>query len=193
MNKNITEVLENSINIAEKLEDFGVKAVLESFLESTQNNEYYLPIIGQFSAGKSHLINKLLGQVILPVKSIETTAYITYIKYGENGAELLFKDGTIEKINLEELVSLDQQESESRTNSIESIHVSLIHPMLKNGLVLLDTPGVNTLINKHVSLTESVLDQSQYIIYVFGKSVTLEDLKLIERLKNIGIKFLFVE
>jgi hypothetical protein len=192
MNTNINKVLENYIKVAGKLEDSGVKIVLESFLERVQNNEYYMPVIGQFSAGKSQLINKLLGQVVLPVKSLETTAYITYIKYGENGAELLYKDGTIETINLEELVSLDQQESENRTNSIESIHVTLLHPMLKSGLVLLDTPGVNTLINKHVSLTESVLDQSQYIIYVFGKSVTLEDLKLIERLKKIGIKFLFV-
>ncbi|MDW5288582.1 dynamin family protein [Formosa sp. PL04] len=192
MNTNITTELENCIKVAENIEDNGAKIVLESFLQRLQNNEYYLPVVGQFSAGKSQLINKLLGQIILPVKSIETTAYITYIKYGENGAELLYKDGTIEKIELKDLLILDQQESEVRTNSIESIHVTLKHPMLENGLVLLDTPGVNTLINNHISLTESVLDESQYIIYVFGKSVTSEDLKLIEKLKKIGIKFLFV-
>ncbi|NRS87749.1 flagellar motor switch/type III secretory pathway protein FliN [Flavobacterium sp. 7E] len=190
--KEITDTLCEIIEVSAKLDDKGTKVILESFVEKLNKNEYFLPVIGQFSAGKSQLINKLLGQVILPVKSVETTAYITYIRYGENGAELVFKDGTIESISLNELVLLDQNESQNRTKEIESIYVSFTHPLLKNGLVLLDTPGVNTLINKHVSLTESVLDQSQYIIYVFGKSVTNEDLKMIERLKKIGINFLFV-
>lgn len=188
----ITDTLYEIIEVSENLDDKGTKIVLESFVEKLNKNEYFLPIIGQFSAGKSQMINKLLGNVILPVKSIETTAYITYIRYGTNGADILFKDGTTESISLEELVLLDQNEAQNRTKEIESIYVNFTHPLLQNGLVLLDTPGVNTLINKHVSLTESVLDQSHYIIYVFGKSVTGEDLKMIERLKKLGVNFLFV-
>ena len=44
--------------------------VLDNMLESLNSNECIVSIMGQFSAGKSRLINNLLGKTILPVHII---------------------------------------------------------------------------------------------------------------------------
>lgn len=53
--------------------------------------------------------------------------------------------------------------------------------MLENGLIFADTPGINTIINKHIELTTKILDRSDIVFYVNGKSVTNEDIKFIEK------------
>ena len=67
-----------------------------------EHEEYMVSFMGQFSAGKSYLINNLIGKPVLPVHRSETTALITFVKYDQNErVEIIYKDGTNSEKGLE--------------------------------------------------------------------------------------------
>ena len=137
---------------------------METLAKRTENKEYYLPFIGQFSAGKSKMLNRIIGREVLPTKSIETTAFLTYIKYGvEDKAELCYVDGAKETIPFDDIKRLDYKNTKE-SKPIAALNIYLNLEVLKSGLILVDTPGVNTLISDHVKMTTELLDQSQYIV-----------------------------
>ena len=80
---NIVETLQRYKEVATFLSDDANGAVLDHLIACMEGKQYYLPFIGQFSAGKSKLINRLIGKEVLPTKSVETTAFFNYISYAE--------------------------------------------------------------------------------------------------------------
>lgn len=169
----------------------GDIALLETLAKRTENKEYYLPFIGQFSAGKSKMLNRIIGREVLPTKSIETTAFLTYIKYGiEDKAELCYVDGAKESISFEEIKRLDYKNTKE-SKPIAALNIYLNLDVLKSGLILVDTPGVNTLISDHVKMTTELLDQSQYIVYVMGGAPSASDITMLKKIYGLGIPVIF--
>lgn len=62
-----------------ELNDFKALEELNSIKESVDSGNYFVALIGQYSAGKSSLINNLLGRQILPGGRVETTPILTYL------------------------------------------------------------------------------------------------------------------
>ncbi|HEX6371138.1 MAG TPA: dynamin family protein [Longimicrobium sp.] len=102
-------------------------------------------IFGEFSVGKSTLLNALFGRAALPAKAIPTTGHATWIRFGETeGVRVVFADGRSESCPLDRIGSFVTLDLESRAREgIEAIEVSLQVPLLRGGITLIDTPGVN--------------------------------------------------
>ncbi|KAL4226199.1 hypothetical protein ACF0H5_014185 [Mactra antiquata] len=131
-------------------------------INSLKEKECVILVSGESSAGKSSLLNLLLGEEILPSHMLPCTSCITVIKYNAyRCANVVYKDGTITKIpNLDkeglELLQQrayfskstdgkNQQEIYDRrkeSHNVAEIQVYLPLEMLYSGLVLVDTPGV---------------------------------------------------
>lgn len=187
--------LDKLIEIAEYLEEPQACLALIAIKKREEEKTVYLPVVGQFSAGKSKLINNLLGRELLPVKGTEATAYITSISYGKESAGIICGDGVLTEIGMEELKALNQSElagSVWAARDIRSVWVKAECPVLENGLTLIDTPGVNTIINKHEALTYSILNETYFLIYVLAKAATLTDLDILKEIKRLGIRLCFV-
>ena len=104
----IQEILNSYLEIANELGNNSAKSLINDFIEKNSKQRYELPLIGQFSSGKSATINHLLGRDLLPTKSIETTAFATFISYSETEyATLETVDGGIENISFKEIKQLD--------------------------------------------------------------------------------------
>lgn len=173
------------------LEKDGDIALFDTFSQRMEKKEFYLPFIGQFSAGKSKLLNRIIGREILPTKSIETTAFLTYIKYGnEEKAELCYLDGTKETISFDNIKRLDYTNTKE-SEPIDCLNIYLNLDVLKSGLILVDTPGVNTLITEHVRMTTELLEQSQYVVYVMGSPLNSSDMTMLKKISNSGIPVVF--
>jgi GTPase SAR1 family protein len=167
--------------------------LLEGLADRQQSGQFYLPVIGQFSAGKSSFINALFGINYLPTKGTEATAYPTFISYGEEDQGFIEKvDGTIWPIELKSLQEHQHTDEQPSLSEIRALHIKLHHPLLENGLVLVDTPGFNTLQISHEEVTLSVLPQAQYLMYVMGKSLTDYDSWLLSKVEELGIEVIFV-
>ena len=121
--------------------------LIEEEIDKLETNSFYLAVLGQFKRGKTTFINALLGEEILPTGILPLTSIITLIRFGiTKRAEVVFLDKrrcTIDATELRQYVS----ESENTKNEKKVHHVELMYPshFLKNGIVLIDTPGVNRL------------------------------------------------
>ncbi|MGB4090742.1 MAG: dynamin family protein [Ruminococcus flavefaciens] len=75
--------LQDAINL---LQDSGfVKEadILTAQYDNLQNEEFIITIVGEFSTGKSYLLNALIGDRLLPSYSDEATAAICFLRHKE--------------------------------------------------------------------------------------------------------------
>ncbi len=161
---------------AEFLGNTEVLQRIENLENMASNENYILSFIGQFSVGKSRLINNIIGRDILPTNISPTTAVITFLKYGpENCAVIYYNDDSYEKVEQSELKNIWQKGKSSRNlSNISYIDVLIDDPLFKNGLIIADTPGINAL-KAHDEITLNLMDTTEEIIYIFSKQVSETD------------------
>ena len=105
----VYEKISELIKISEYMNQNEIIETLKNYEYVLEGGRYILSFMGQFSAGKSCLINNLIGRDILPVHITETTALITYIEYSEDECVVLEKtDGTENVISFEESLEIWQ-------------------------------------------------------------------------------------
>lgn len=102
-------------------------------------------IFGEFSRGKSTLINALLGRDVLKARLTPTTGHVTQISYGaREEVRVRMVGGRTETCSLDRLESFTSLNHENLArDDIELVEVVVNCPLLSNGAVLVDTPGVN--------------------------------------------------
>lgn len=162
--------------------------------ELSENNKFFVTLWGHYSAGKSRLINSLLNRDILPVQTRETTAVLTYIQFGiDEQCILVYEDGTVKQYELGILKEIFQNASRfEEVNKIDHIEVYINDDLLKTGLILVDTPGINTIIQKHQDLAVDAIEQSGRILYVLGSAPTNIDRQFIKQIASCGVKISFI-
>ncbi|MCB0185412.1 MAG: dynamin family protein, partial [Caldilineaceae bacterium] len=100
---------------------------------------FLLVIAGEFNAGKSAFLNALLGEKLLAEGVTPTTSHIHILRYGD----------TV------------QQE----TTADEILVIQLPVAWLRN-VSLVDTPGVNAVIQRHQEITEEFVPRSDLVLFV---------------------------
>ena len=177
-----------------ELNDTNALEHLQAIKDHVDSGNFFVAFIGQYSAGKSTLINNLLGRQILPGGRVETTPILTYISYGAaEGGRLYYVDGDTEDITLETVKDITQNNHAARDlEQIEHLEIFLNEPILAGGMVLLDTPGINTLIKRHEHLLANSLALASAIIYVVSGAPSRVDIEKLQDFAAHGFKLYFV-
>jgi predicted GTPase/uncharacterized tellurite resistance protein B-like protein len=168
---------------------------LEQILESLHSQQFRVAVIGDFSQGKSTLLNALLGEEIQPTRAIPCSGTVSILKYGsEKRVVCLYKDETRQEISLEEYhdkVSIDKKQAiESGSEGLGKSNVKEItfeHPNLelcKNGVTIIDSPGLNEH-HDRTSITQQMLKEIDAVIFLTDASrpLTQSERELIQELK----------
>ncbi len=127
--------------------------------------EYSIAFCGHFSAGKSSMINELMGENILPSSPIPTSANLVKIKSGEDYAKVYFK----EKRPLKFPAPYDYEKVKSYAkdgDSIQSIEISYSKTSIPEHTIIMDTPGIDSTDDAHRIATESALHLADIVFYV---------------------------
>ena len=120
------------------------KRILEQMARTLEDGTYFVAFVGQYSAGKSYLINNLLRRDLLPLGTTETTPLLTYIRYGAHEeARLHYCDGAVQIISTKQVQELRQNSSAWELDKLEYLEIFLPEELLRQGMIFLDTPGVN--------------------------------------------------
>lgn len=133
-----------------------------------QLDELFLIVIaGEFNAGKSALINALLGQRVLTEGVTPTTTQITLVKYGDRDEE---------------------------TYSAAGIAVRTFPLDLLRELNFVDTPGTNAVIRRHEELTRDFVPRSDLVLFVTSadRPFTESERQFLEHIREWGKKIVFV-
>lgn len=130
-----------------------------------EKGEFTIAFCGHFSAGKSTMINQVLGENLLPSSPIPTSANLVTVKSGEDYAKVFFKR---EKPRLYtapydyELVKNYCKDGDQ----IHSIEISYSKSNLPENTIIMDTPGIDSADDAHRIATESAIHLADLVFYV---------------------------
>ncbi|WP_442594403.1 dynamin family protein [Neobacillus sp. D3-1R] len=155
----------NFYNIVKESQNQNVEKKVKQLAEKAANKEYSVAFCGHFSAGKSTMINRLIGENILPSSPIPTSANLVKVKTGEEYAKVYFKHGKPRMY----LAPYDYEQVKSYCkdgDEIEWVEISHSDSKLPSGMVILDTPGIDSTDDAHRIATESAIHLADVIFYV---------------------------
>ncbi|WP_204154492.1 dynamin family protein [Leptolyngbya sp. CCY15150] len=166
-----------------------------SLLDQVRNQKFRVAVVGEFSQGKSTLLNALLGEEIQPVRAIPCSGTVTVLRFGEKTRVLcVYTDGRQEEIpfeNYQEKASISEQAAlcglsdELGQSTIQEI--ILEHPSLelcRHNVEIVDSPGLNEHPNR-TEITQRLLQKTDAAIFLAnasrpltqGERLLLEDLR----------------
>ena len=155
------ESLNRIIEIAESLEQKSIAERLRAIDERTQNPsaQLILPLIGEFSAGKTSLINALTDSKVLEIASRPTTATLYQIFFGstENKAVALTTEG--ESVELQ----LDSMKNEELLK-YPTVNLFDTSTKVPKDIIFVDTPGLSSPDPKHREVLISILPRVDAIL-----------------------------
>ena len=155
------ESLNRIIEIAESLEQKSIAERLRAIDERTQNPsaQIILPLIGEFSAGKTSLINALTDSKVLEIASRPTTATLYQIFFGstENKAVALTTEG--ESVELQ----LDSMKNEELLK-YPTVNLFDTSTKVPKDIIFVDTPGLSSPDPKHREVLISILPRVDAIL-----------------------------
>ncbi|MEG4572189.1 dynamin family protein [Microcoleus sp. N3A4] len=141
-----------------------------------ESQRFRVAVVGEFSKGKSTLLNALLGEEIQPVRDIPCSGTVTVLKYGPQQRVICkYKDGREEEISpqkYKEKASISEEAAlgsfgDEIVNS-EIKEIIFEHPNLElctNGVEIIDTPGLNEQAERTL-VTEQVLKTTDAVIFL---------------------------
>lgn len=155
------ESLNRVIEIAESLEQKSIAERLRAIEERAQNPsaQLILPLIGEFSAGKTSLINALTDSKVLEIASLPTTATLYQIIFGapENKAVALSAEGEEVELQLDALKNDELKKYPTVTLFDTSTKVP-------KDIIFVDTPGLSSPDPKHREVLTSILPRVDAIL-----------------------------
>lgn len=161
--------------------------------EKLQNEELVISFSGHFSAGKSSMINTLLGKEILPKSPIPTSANIVKITSGEGWARVFFKDGN--PVEYKEPYDLEMiKDYSTDRDTIKRIEISTKDAIVPKGSVIMDTPGIDAADDADRIMTESSLHLVDVLFYVMDYNHVQSEVNLyfLKSLQNNNIPFYLI-
>jgi small GTP-binding protein len=132
------------------------------------DNPFLVVLVGPFNSGKSSIINALLGQPdLLKVSPVPTTDRITILRWGEEAGQM--------------------------ASGGEADTVFYPSPLLQK-VSLVDTPGLESIFQKHEETTRKFLHRSDVVLLVMlaTQAMTARNLEYLQTLKEYGKKIILV-
>ncbi|MBN2383988.1 dynamin family protein [bacterium] len=142
------EIQQDQLDLVRKLIMFFEQRGETEIVAELSRTEFYVQqpflivVVGEFNSGKSALINALLGEELLDMDVTPTTEFITVIS--STAADPVSETG-------------------ADTTALKQIKLN--HPRLET-LAIVDTPGTNSLIDRHQQLTEKFIPRADLIIFI---------------------------
>jgi len=155
--KNKTEELISAISEFTFLS--SVNSKLQNIRNQLLSKEVIIPLVGEFSSGKSTLMNALIGKKVLPVDITPTTFVVNEIRFSSptDQIEILFKDGR--KESLSELIDLNTL----NYADAELVRVFTTSKTIPSNIVIVDLPGISSVISRHDSIILEYLPKAHCI------------------------------
>lgn len=167
----------------------AIKAKLES-------QRFRVAVIGDFSQGKSTLLNALLGEEIQPVRAIACSGTLSVLKYGDRKRVICrYRDGNEQEIAVEDYQENAAISKEAALNNRSEalgkstiIEIIFEHPNLllcRNGVEIVDSPGLNEHPDR-TRVTEELLKNTDAILFMTNanKLLTQGERDIITRIKE---------
>ena len=164
-------------------------ASLARIVSRLREGRFVLAVVGEFSSGKSFLLNALLGKIafeerpggtriagLLATDINPSTATITELSYGaQERATAFYPSGRSERVAVGQLSrfvavaeegKLHDATGDEDSGAPSLVRVEVDSPFLRNGFVVADTPGLASINPAHRRATLSYLPGADAVLYL---------------------------
>jgi len=152
---------------------------MEQLKSKLTDGRFIVTVLGEFNRGKSSLLNSLLGQTLLPIGVLPTTATINVIHSGDAQEIKVHYKGDLasEILSPTEFKDLSKTD-EAKLSQINYIEVTSPDIELPPDVILVDTPGVNDINEHREAITYGFIPNSDATILVLSASTPLKKTEL---------------
>ncbi|AUX28577.1 MULTISPECIES: dynamin family protein [Sorangium] len=167
--------------LAEFAEGLGAKSVgtriTNDLVKKLEADRFHLVVVGEFNHGKTTFVNALLGASILPVGVTPTTAVIHHLEYAaEPRAEVVYASGERAGLPFEDVRAFTVGgERSSSAGEVKFLEVGYPAELLRERVVLVDTPGVNDLSLQRADITYSYIPRSDAVLFLIDAGQPLKE------------------
>jgi small GTP-binding protein len=165
----LAAIVRSLLHTAERRNDDISIQECRRVLARLAEDRFNLAIVGQFSRGKSSLMNALLGAEKLPTGILPLTSVITTVTYGETERVLLQREGWSlpQEIRLDQLPEyVTQGRNPGNEKRVVLAEVQLPNELLRLGVHFVDTPGIASAIAANTRTTREFLPEADAAILV---------------------------
>jgi GTP-binding protein EngB required for normal cell division len=149
-------------------------------MEAVQADPYRVAVAGRSRAGKSTLMNALVGRKICPAQRVKTTAVPIIIGPGERESASVFYEKN-DALRLDGPITVDvltpyadQRHNPNNQKRVTHISVSLPHQVLDLGIMYVDIPGFDDPTDRIWSATEGVIQRAHALVLVVDISMAAD-------------------
>jgi small GTP-binding protein len=193
----LADVIRASMDLARACDDDAGVDTARDLLARLAEDRFNLVVVGQFSRGKSTLMNAILGHPYLPTGAVPMTSVITTVRYGNRPRALVRRTGSSLPLetSLPELVRFVSAASDEREQRpVDSVDVEVPEELLRLGFAFVDTPGVGSAIVANTETTKRFLPEADAVIFVtsFDSLLTEAEVEFLTEVRQLVGKLFFV-
>jgi GTP-binding protein EngB required for normal cell division len=141
----------------------------EDLFARLAEDRFNIVVAGQFSRGKTSLMNAMLNTERLPTGIIPLTSVITTVQYGTAERAIIeYEERRLpSEIRIESLPEyITQRHNPGNAQRIKFARIELPSEILRRGFYLVDTPGLGSAILENTRTTEGFLPEADAFILV---------------------------
>jgi GTP-binding protein EngB required for normal cell division len=164
----------------------------------------HVAVLGQFKRGKSSFLNALLGEAVLPTGVVPLTAIATFIRWAAAPSiRVIYRDDrpedefrTSDTAQLREQLARFVTEEGNPRNRLQVARVDLYYPapILRQGIVLIDTPGIGSGLRHNTDAALAVLPECDAGFFILSADppITEAELLYLDRVRSEIARLFFV-
>lgn len=174
-----SEVLSALREVADLADDSGSVTLSDSLRDDRiprlEEERFHLVVLGEFNHGKTTFVNALLGESVLPMGVTPTTAVIHHIEHGATPQAIaVSEEGEVREIALGDLPQYVVEGGADR-DDVRYVEVTYPASLLEEGVVLVDTPGVNDLNEQRAEITYGYIPRADAVIFLLDAGQILKE------------------
>ncbi|ASM36478.1 dynamin family protein [Campylobacter sputorum] len=176
--------------------------LLENAFKNANQAQFFISVTGIINAGKSTMLNSLLDFNVLGTANIPETANLSFLKFSnESYAKVKFwNENELKELGFENAqarqdlcVSIDELKNyttakENISKFVKMVEIGVCADILKDGICIVDTPGLDDAIVLREELTKKFMHESDFVIHLMNaaQSVTKKDISFVKNFLAYG-------
>lgn len=167
------------------------RPLIDAIVQRLESPQFEIAVFGRVSSGKSSLLNYIAADAVLPVGVTPVTAVPTRLVRGRSlSATVSFAEAGSRKIDPKQLAEFASEEKNpGNCKHVAGIVVEVVSPRLREGVVLVDTPGIGSLAAGGSAETFAYLPRCDLSVVLIdaGSPLNHDDVALLHDLYEAGI------
>jgi small GTP-binding protein len=175
IDNDLKALIEDTAGLCRQLKQTRLENEVDQVKKYIQSMRFTVTVVGEFSRGKSTLLNKLLGGDVVPVGVLPTTAMLTKITYNDTPMVVHINEkGHRTRLPLEpdswEGLTADMNGNDAKGVIYTGIPSTWL---LEHDLEFIDTPGAQDLQNKRMEYVDQAIMTSDCVIITISATQAL--------------------